>query len=248
MVRWAPAVSNVVGVSEFILGMHRLMFAHARQHLIMHPVVPPALRPLRPPGDRLRTIGYIGQMHVIKGIRELIAAAPHLAERGVAVKLAGQGRYSNDAVEAAARIPGFEYVGYVGGREKEDFLESCDVGIVPSVWNEPGAPSYTALEWLCGGRPVLTSARGGLGEALDIVSGSIVIEPTSDGIVEAVDRLIDPEVWAAAVADVSAVSGEGEFERWTTAYEAVYERAHDRDSSSETVVSRPSGPRSARPT
>src|SRR6478736_582710 len=248
MVRWAPAVSNVVGVSEFILGMHRLMFAHARQHLIMHPVVPPALRPLRPPGDRLRTIGYIGQMHVIKGIRELIAAAPHLAERGVAVKMAGQGRYSNDAVEAAARIPGFEYVGYVGGREKEDFLESCDVGIVPSVWNEPGAPSYTALEWLCGGRPVLTSARGGLGEALDIVSGSIVIEPTSDGIVEAVDRLIDPEVWAAAVADVSAVSGEGEFERWTTAYEAVYERAHDRDSSSETVVSRPSGSRSARPT
>ena len=59
--------------------------------------------------------------------------------------------------------------------------------------------------------------------------------------------LIDPEEWAGAVADVSAVSGEGEFERWTIAYEAVYERARKRDSSPETVVSRPSGSRSARP-
>jgi glycosyltransferase involved in cell wall biosynthesis len=239
MTRWVSAVSDVVAVSRFVLGEHRETFAHARQHLIMHPVVPPSLRPLEPPGDRLRTLGYIGQVHVIKGVRQLIAAAPQLAERGVTVKIAGQGRYSKEAVEAARRIPGFQYVGFVSGRDKEAFLESCDAGIVPSIWNEPGAPSYTVIEWLCGGRPVLTSARGGLREGLDVSRGAIVIEPTVGGIVEAVDRLIKPEAWAAAVGNISPVSGEGEFERWTTAYETVYESARTRTSSTVTVTSCP---------
>ena len=76
----------------------------------------------------------------------------------------------------------------------------------------------------CAGMAVRGSSRarlrpGGLGEALDRVSGSIVIEPTHDGIVEAVERLLDPNVWAEAVANVAPVSGEGKCERWTRAYE-----------------------------
>jgi glycosyltransferase involved in cell wall biosynthesis len=225
MTRWAPAVSHVVGVSRFILDAHEGIFDHAEQELIRHPVVPTALRRLRQPGDRLRRLGYIGSVHVIKGVRVLIAAAPELAKLGVTVTIAGKGRFWKEAAAAAERLPGLEYVDFVSGPEKEDFFEKCDAGIVPSIWNEPGGPSYTALEWLCAGRPVLVSGRGGLGEALDRVSGSIVIEPTRDGIVEAVERLLDPHVWAEAVENVAPVSGEGEYERWTKAYQGVYERA-----------------------
>lgn len=225
MIRWAPAVSQVVGVSDFIIGAHRGIFDHAEQTLIRHPIVPPASEPLRPPGDRLRRIGYIGQLHVIKGIRPLLAAVPDLHARGVEVTIAGAGKYADEVSDAAEQLPGLEFVGLVRGATKQEFFESCDAGIVPSVWNEPGGPAYTSLEWLGGGRPVLTSNRGGLGEALDRVRGSIVIEPTHKGIVAAVDRLLDPAAWAAAVAAVHPVTGDGEYDRWTSAYERVYERA-----------------------
>lgn len=225
MIRWAPAVSEVVGVSQFVVDAHRGVFDRARQTVIRHPIVSPAVRPLAPPGNRLRTIGYIGQLHVIKGIRPLIAAVPALQERGVSVVMAGSGRYREEVVEAAGRLPGLEYVGVVSGTEKDAFFESCDAGIVPSVWNEPGGPAYTSLEWLAAGRPVLTSTRGGLGECLDLLGGSIVIDPTADGIVAAVDRLVDPAAWGAAVGSVRPVTAENEHERWTSAYEEVYERA-----------------------
>jgi glycosyltransferase involved in cell wall biosynthesis len=225
MSRWAPAVSHVVGVSNFVIEAHRGIFDHAEQTIIRHPIVPPAVRPLRPPGDRLRRIGYIGQMHVIKGIRPLISAVPDIYARGVAVSMAGLGRHAQEAAEAAARLPGLDYLGLVTGARKADFFESCDVGIVPSVWNEPGGPTYTSVEWLAGGRPLLSSLRGGLGESLELVSGAIAIEPTREGIVAAVDRLLDPGCWAEAVARVRLVAGAGDYERWASAYESVYQRA-----------------------
>lgn len=225
MSRWAPAVSHVVGVSNFVIEAHRGIFDHAEHTLIRHPIVPPAVRPLRPPGDRLRRIGYIGQMHVIKGIRPLISAVPEIYARGVAVSMAGLGRHAQEAAEAAARLPGLDYLGLVTGARKADFFESCDVGIVPSVWNEPEGPTYTSVEWLAGGRLLLSSLRGGLGESLELVSGAIAIEPTREGIVAAVERLLDPGCWAEAVARVRLVAGAGDYERWASAYESVYQRA-----------------------
>lgn len=225
MIRWAPAVSHVVGVSNFVIEAHRGIFDHAEHTLIRHPIVPPAVGRLRPPGDRLRRIGYIGQMHIIKGIRPLISAVPDLSARGVAVSMAGLGRHAKEAAEAAARLPGLDYLGLITGARKTDFFESCDIGIVPSVWNEPGGPTYTSVEWLASRRPLLSSSRGGLGESLEFVPGSIAIEPTREGIVAAVDRLLDPKCWAEAVASVRPVTEAGEYERWASAYESVYERA-----------------------
>jgi glycosyltransferase involved in cell wall biosynthesis len=139
--------------------------------------------------------------------------------------MAGLGRHAKEAARAAARLPGLDYLGLVTGARKTDFFESCDVGIVPSVWNEPGGPTYTSVEWLAGGRPLLSSSRGGLGESLALVSGAIAIEPTREGIVAAIDRLLDPKCWAEAVAGVRPVTQAGEYERWASAYESVYERA-----------------------
>jgi glycosyltransferase involved in cell wall biosynthesis len=228
MTRWAPAVSHVVGVSNFIIDAHRDIFEYAEHSLIRHPIVAPAMRHLRPPGDRLRRIGYIGQMHVIKGIRPLIAAIPDLHARGVAVAMAGLGRQAQEAAEAAERLAGLEYFGLVTGARKEEFFESCDAGIVPSVWDEPGGPAYASVEWLCSGRPLLTSSRGGLGESLELVPGGIVIEPTRDGIVTAVNRLLDPGAWADALANVRPVTEACDYKRWTSAHESVYERTLQR--------------------
>ena len=43
MVRWAPRCPTSSASRSSSSGVHREMFARARQHLIMHPVVPPAL-------------------------------------------------------------------------------------------------------------------------------------------------------------------------------------------------------------
>jgi glycosyltransferase involved in cell wall biosynthesis len=223
--RWAGAVSHVVGVSRFVLAAHDGIFRHAELHLIRHPVVPLAMRPLRSPRTRLTNIGYIGLMHPNKGVRVLIAAAPSLAERGVTVSMAGVGRFREEVASAAARLPGLRYEGFVSGERKEAFFEDCDAGIVPSIWNEPGGPSYTAIEWLCAGRPVLVSDRGGLGEALDRFGGVIRVEPTVPAILATVDRLLGGGHWSEAVSSVAPVVAQGDTERWLEDYERVYEAA-----------------------
>ena len=212
MVRWAPAVSNVVGVSEFILGVHREMFDHAGQHLIMHPVVPPALRPLRRPGDRLRTLGYIGQMHVIKGIRQLIAggaAGPGRA-RGVRRDQAGTGPLRQRGGRAAGRIPGFEYVGYRRRDGQGGFPRVVRRRHRALRLERAGRPVLHGDRVALRGRPVLTSDRGGLGEALDLAAAARSSSSRRGAASSRpVDRLLDPWRGLVAVAAVSAVSGEG---------------------------------------
>ena len=221
--RWADAVSHLVGVSRYVLDVHRHLFPDASPHVIRHALVPTGSRPLRPPGASLRKLGYVGLLRVHKGLRQLVASAPDLIRRGVTVSIAGKGPLEAEIVAAAAATPGLTFEGFVSGPDKDAFFESCDAGIVPSTWDEP-AP-YAALEWLCAGRPLLASTRGGLTEMIDEFVGAGAVEPTPNGIVSAVDVLRDQTRWRAAVEGTRAIQFEGEVERWVQEYERVYETA-----------------------
>ena len=221
--RWAGAVSHLVGVSRFVLDVHRQLFPGARPHVIRHALVPTSTRPLRPPGSSLQRLGYVGLLREHKGLRQLVASVPDLVRRGVAVSIAGKGALEAEIAAAAQRTPGLSFEGFVSGPDKEAFFEGCDAGIVPSTWDEP-AP-YAALEWLCAGRPLLASARGGLAEMVDEFAGASAVEATAAGIVAAVDGLLDDVRWRAAVAGTLAIDFEGEVERWVQEYERVYDAA-----------------------
>jgi glycosyltransferase involved in cell wall biosynthesis len=225
MAKWAPAVSHVIGVSRFVLLAHEHLFPRARFELV-HLPVSSSRRPIQPPREQLETLGFLGALEPIKGVGALLGAVPALAELGCRVRIAGSGRLREEVESAAARYPSLDYAGVVSGAQKDDFIESCDVGILPSIWNEPGAPPYAVLEWLTAERPVLAAPRGGLAEALgEGWPGLFPVEPSVEGIVAAVRKLLEPGAWKEAVARVRPPTGREGLEGWLDAHERIYRAA-----------------------
>jgi glycosyltransferase involved in cell wall biosynthesis len=198
--RWSDAVDDVVAVSDALLARHVGFFPRAREHVIRHPWTPPEESVL-PPGSPPRTIGFLGALEATKGVHVLLDAAPRLRELGYDLRIAGSGRLQGAVEAAAARFGNVEYAGRVEGERRSAFLVGCDLGVVPSVWDEPGGPPLTLLDWLEAGRPVLSSGRGGLAE-LEGAGGVLVVEPSPDALVHAALGLRDESAWARLCAAV----------------------------------------------
>jgi glycosyltransferase involved in cell wall biosynthesis len=215
--RFAGAVSHVVAGSEHLLRVHRGFFPRATETVVRLPLAPLDGAAPEPPAGPLRTLGYIGGLAPTKGVRVLLEAAPALAREGLTLRVAGDGPLRPE-VDAA---PGLVYRGFLDGSRKLEFLAACDVGIVPSLWDEPSGPPYVVCEWLAAGRPVLVAPRGGLAEAAELLGGVLPLEPTAEGIVAAVARLRDEAQWRAAVAAVPQPA-EDAVDRWLDEVERVY--------------------------
>ena len=95
---------------------------------------------------------------------------------------------------------------------------------MPSVWAEPGGPNLALGEWLCSGRPVLVSGRGGLGEVSDLYPWAIRTEPTVEGVEQAFRELAEPENWEAIRARIRPIPSAAQLDQWVTAHEVIYER------------------------
>ena len=218
--RFAGAVSHVVAGSEHLLRVHRGFFPRAAESVVRLPLAPLEGASPPPPGSPPRTLGYIGGLAPTKGVRLLVEAAPELARQGATLRVAGDGPLRPE-VEAAATRGDLVYDGFLDGARKLDFLGACDVGLVPSLWDEPSGPPYVVCEWLAAGRPVLATRRGGLAEAIELLGGVLPLEPTAEGIVSAVAALGDDTRWHAAVAAVPRPA-EDAVERWLDEYERLY--------------------------
>jgi glycosyltransferase involved in cell wall biosynthesis len=216
--RWSTGVDEVVAVSEALLARHAGFFPKAREHVIRHPWSRPE-RPAPPPASPPRTIGYLGALEATKGVHVLLDAAPRLLELGYDLRIAGSGRLRGAVDDAAARFPGVEYAGRVEGERRSAFLAGCDVGVVPSVWDEPGGPPLTLLDWLGAGRPVLSSGRGGLAE-VEGAQGVVTVEPSADALVRALGGLRDERAWAGLRAAVRPPRLPSPDE-WLDAYERI---------------------------
>jgi glycosyltransferase involved in cell wall biosynthesis len=222
--RWAGAVSNVIGVSQHLLDRHAGFFPHAQRRVIRL-LVSPREVDVAPPRERLSTLGYLGTLERTKGVDRLLEAAPELAALGVSLSLAGMGRLRGDVEAAARREPNVDYHGPLADEKRDRFFEECDAGIVPSVWEEPGAPSLTVLEWLAASRPVLVSPRGGVAEVLPELRGAIAVQPDASGIVHAVEDLLSPERWREARDSVEPPASGRTFEGWLDEHALVYRDA-----------------------
>jgi glycosyltransferase involved in cell wall biosynthesis len=221
LVRYGAAVDHVIGVSHYVLDRQAHAFPNARHHVIRNAVTVDLVAS-KPPGEKLRTIGFIGSLEYVKGVHVLLEAVPEFERRGLTLVLAGAGRLESKLRTAAAR-GSVRLLGHVAGAEKVAFFEQCDIGVVPSTWDEPGP--YTPIEWLTSGRPVLVSPKGGMAEMLEAWTGAIAVDPTPEAIVSAVDGLREPAAWQAAVSRVREPASNGSFAEWADAHEAVYEAA-----------------------
>jgi len=224
LARWGGAVSQLIGVSQWAIDLHASLFPAATAHLIRHPLAtdPEASPPSEPTPA---TLGYIGSLERIKGVHLLLEAAPRLAEIGVRLRLAGRGALEDRVADTVAAHENVAWEGAVHGEEKQRFFAGCDLGIVPSVWAEPGGPTYTMVEWLAARRPVLASTRGGLGEVAGTYGGSAAVEPSADAVVGAVSELLEPRRWQALVAGLRPADSRAETEQWLDRHLAVYRSA-----------------------
>jgi len=220
LVRWAPAVSQAIGCSQYVLDRHARFFHGAARHVLRNPVHVSSSGDVPPPRAKPAVLGYIGTISRMKGVHLLLEAAPRLEQLGIRVRLAGDGRLG-DEVTAAVDAGLVDWDGRVLGDDKERFFAGCDIGIVPSVWAEPGGPTFTMAEWLAARRPVLVSTRGGLGEVAGVYDGSIPVEPTADAIVHAVRELCQDDRWRATIDAVRPIEFESPAE-WVGRHEAIY--------------------------
>jgi glycosyltransferase involved in cell wall biosynthesis len=217
--RWAPALSRVIGVSAHVLSTHRAMLGSVPGIVVLPP--PPRPRASPPtPGPELTTLGFTGALDTHKGIGMLLAAAPRLQQLGVRLRVAGGGRLER----SVASVPEVDYAGRLDGDAIGAFIGGCDAGVVPSLWDEPGL-TYSALEWLGAGRPVLATARGALAELPG--DGVQRLTGTAADLVARVADLHDETRWRRLVAAVPKSSGEGGRDRWIEQHRAVYADALD---------------------
>jgi glycosyltransferase involved in cell wall biosynthesis len=223
LARWAPAVSQVIGCSQHVLDMHAYLFPRAEAHVLRNPVDPPDTD-IRPPREQPSVLGYIGSLDRVKGVHLLLAALPRLASLGFSLRLAGDGRLRQEVAAAADSHDALRWEGHLVGDAKRRFLEDCDVGLIPSVWAEPGGPTFTMVEWLAARRPVLVSDRGGLGEVVGMYPGSEAVEPDVDAIVEAVAGLRDRRRWRDLVEGAGSDPPVETTAEWAAAHEALYGR------------------------
>ncbi|MEA2211750.1 MAG: hypothetical protein QOF83_1698 [Solirubrobacteraceae bacterium] len=224
LARWSPGVAAVIGVSTHVLARHDGFFAAgAARHVIHAPLAALSEHHSGPsrakPGPALATLGFLGTLSVEKGVPALIKAAPTLRAQGVTVRVAGNGPLRDDV----RTTPEIDYLGPLLGPALSEFLHSCDAGIVPSVWDEPGL-TFVALEWLAAGRPVIESGRGGLAE-LEGIGGVVRCPPTAAGVAGAVAALADPVRFAALIAEVPEVRGNADVDRWLDQHLDVYGQA-----------------------
>ena len=158
--RMSRYVDAVVGISQDILRRHLQQgyFPNSRQQTVIPNSVPNIPAIVR---QTHHTIGFMGRLSPEKGIEFLIQAflQSSLSERYV-LYIAGDGnaQYKQLLIEKYSRSS----VRFVGQQNANTFLQSIDLLIVPSLWNEPfGRVVIEAYAAHC---PVLLANNGGLAE------------------------------------------------------------------------------------
>lgn len=220
--RWEPCVSGFSANTRFLLDAHRGRFPAARRFLVGNPMEVDASLEAIPSPVGLATVGYLGSLETNKGVHLLIDALPAIATLGLRLAIAGTGRLAERVRATADAHPHvLSYWGTVSGRTKREFISSCDMGILPSIWLEPGGPPNALIEWIRAGRPVLASARGGLSEALAI-PGVGEVEPSTRGIASALADCVAEKRWSSWLSEIKRGPSRLTEANWMERYVSIY--------------------------
>lgn len=116
------------------------------------------------PKEKLRTIGFLSNISVEKGIIEFLEVANCLHNARLPIRCLIAGPFENRLVEriVLARVANqanLEYIGAMYGLEKAEFFQRIDVLLFPTKYRNETAP-VTLYEALSNAVPVIASDRG----------------------------------------------------------------------------------------
>jgi hypothetical protein len=72
---------------------------------------------------------------------------------------------------------------------------------------------------------MVMSASGGLAEAFDALGGTVRMDPSREGILDAVRGLTEPDAWNRALDGLRTLSPEDGNREWVAAHAAIYRAA-----------------------
>lgn len=164
-----------------------------------------------PPRAALRTLGFLGNIAVEKGIFEFLDLMAALRRSGMPLKGRIGGPYQDAATEVQVSqrlrdLPDVEYVGAKYGAEKDAFFDSIDTLIFPTLYANEAEP-LVIFEAMQHAVPVIAYGRGCIPERVTQECGCVI--PPGQSFVPA--ALAQIEAWMRApsifhAASVAAVS------------------------------------------
>lgn len=136
---------------------------------------------------------YVGYMKKAKGIYELIKTFVAIKKKypNVILKMCGKGTEMADlkrVIDQSEVSDAIEVVGPVAPDKINRWMKSCDLFILPSY--SEGMPNVV-MEAMASGLPIITTAVGGLPDAVGDCEGAILVQPKSvDQLVQALDSVL----------------------------------------------------------
>ncbi len=162
--------------------------------------------------------GFLGRLVPEKGVGLLLEACRRLPAQGWRLRIAGRAPAGTPGFQAeAAGLP----VEFLGFTDPAAFLDTIDVLVVPSIWEEPFG--LTVVEAYAQGVPVIGADRGAIGELVGRVDPDWVVAPEDpQALARRMRRAInEPLPCPAAFRPVLQATAPA---RMTEAYGALYEQ------------------------
>lgn len=219
-------VAAVAGVSEFILRKH-LRFGYFPNATIAqgvrtgHDPKPGSIVSRVPREDGRLVVGFLGCISPNKGIEVLLDAVKSFPHARIQCQVAGSGKSDyQQHLRDRFRSPNIAFLGQTPAAQ---FLESIDVLVVASLWEEPLA--RVIIEALSHGTPVITTPRGGSTEVVkNGVNGIVCKDDSVASMSDALRTLLDdPEYLVNLRRNITLHTEVNTVRMMTERYLAIYQ-------------------------
>ena len=188
-------VDAVIAPSHFLAQQFHGMVAHDRLHVLRYGLdrTEQIISAVNPTEADLR-LAYIGQIAPHKGVHTLIDAVRRLPSGGRPWQLTIWGDlqqhpdYTERLRHSIGADPRIHLAGRFENSRVSEVLGACHATVVPSLWYE-NSP-LAIMEAHAAGRPVLTSALGGMAELVRDEVDGLHFEPgNADDLARQIERL-----------------------------------------------------------
>lgn len=211
-------VDAVIGISKFILNKHveNGYFKNAR----VKDVIPNSVNFYNFGNEtRKPIIGFLGRIHVSKGIEMLIDSFLKVDIKDYVLNIAGDG--DTDYVEQLKKRYESNKIVFLGRVNAKDFLSKIRLLVVPSKWEEPFG--RVIIEANACGCPVFVSNRGGMPELISDSNGKVFDIDDKDSLCRMLQGFINGRMKFNINTDyiVDNYSSDAVVDKYLTIYENI---------------------------